>query len=387
MDRIGEHGRRWTVLGGLAAASLSLASCNLGSRPTTYQAGGLETIGADLDGDGDTDLVAFDIDRIEVLVNRGDGTFDVTSEPQYRYIQKGALGDVDEDEIVDLVYLGGVSSPSGPGSFLRRGDGIGGFGVEQVLLPRSEANPQQDISLDDLDGDGSFSAPVVASLPFPQPFHTAEAVVEDLSGDGNPDLVLAGHTLIAEAGVHGSTVAVAFGDGTGRYPEGTIHEANPEHVGSACDTAVADLDADSDLDIAVASYDTPTLGVLLNNGVGGFSAAAELPVLDGAAACPYESWGGVAIADVDGDSHADVVVAPTLETNTGGDAKSHEGHAAVWFGNGAGSFGDPHHLASTGAVRFVGDLNGDTRPEVVLTNRRARTTEVFPNRLNGRPNH
>ena len=69
-------------------------------------------------------------------------------------------------------------------------------------------------------------------------------------------------------------------------------------------SALADLDADGDQDLAVVSTTTDTVSVLLNNGDGTFAPQTAYPTLAG----PF----GIGVGDLDGDGDQDLAV-----TNTG----------------------------------------------------------------------
>ncbi|MGH7731307.1 MAG: FG-GAP repeat domain-containing protein, partial [Candidatus Eiseniibacteriota bacterium] len=115
--------------------------------------------------------------------------------------------------------------------------------------------------------------------------------------------------------------------------------------------AIADVDADGRLDLAVANSGSHTVTVLLGNGDGTFGSRADF----GAGSYPRS----VAIADLNADGQADLAVA-----NSG----SHT--VTVLIGNGDGTFGatsdydtgmDPYSVA-------IADLNADGRPDLAVAN-------------------
>ena len=107
----------------------------------------------DIDGDGDVDLVSNESDRRQVvMVNRGDGQFDVTTRPSLIWAAQAHASDVDGDGLLDLVLsVGFVSTEVDELGFLfvRRGRGDVSFSDPQRL-----ATPHELLAVADLNGDG-----------------------------------------------------------------------------------------------------------------------------------------------------------------------------------------------------------------------------------------
>jgi hypothetical protein len=125
--------------------------------------------------------------------------------------------------------------------------------------------------------------------------------------------------------------------------------------------AVADLNGDSKPDLVVATEcaNSACVGVLLGNGDGTFQTAVT-----------YESGGdseppSVTVADVNGDGKPDLVVA-----NHAG-----AGVVGVLLGNGDGTFQTAVTYGSGGYGAYsvaVADVNGDGKPDLLVTNACAR---------------
>jgi hypothetical protein len=130
--------------------------------------------------------------------------------------------------------------------------------------------------------------------------------------------------------------------------------------------AVIDVNRDGIPDMLVAQCGPSCnglVGVLLGKGDGTFRPAQT-----------YGSGGfepdGLIVADVNGDGNPDVVVANSCAGQSGG-ACSGNGAVAILLGNGDGTF-QPAQVLDTGALYAssvaVADVNGDGKPDLVVTN-------------------
>ena len=125
-------------------------------------------------------------------------------------------------------------------------------------------------------------------------------------------------------------------------------EATSYAAGSApYSVAVADVNGDGHLDLLVADLGGG-VSVLLGNGSGGLTAATSYA----AGSTP----GFVAVADVDGDGHPDLIVA------------DRSGGVDVLLGNGSGGFAAAtSYAAGSNPVSVaVADVNDDGRPDLVV---------------------
>ncbi|HKS75232.1 MAG TPA: VCBS repeat-containing protein [Terriglobales bacterium] len=131
--------------------------------------------------------------------------------------------------------------------------------------------------------------------------------------------------------------------------------------------AVGDFNSDGNADVVVANQEMygaeSSVGILLGNGDGTFQTATSF---DAAGELAYS----VAVADVNGDGHLDVLVADGCASGTGTNC-SPQGVLAVFLGNGDGTF-QPAKTYSTGAsdlyhsIIAVADLNADHKLDVVV---------------------
>ena len=179
----------------------------------------------------------------------------------------------------------------------------------------------------------------------------------DLDGDGHPDIVVA-----AGAG----QIMVLLGDGAGGLqPRGrTAAGSGPVHF------ALADLDEDGDLDVAVANHETEYVTVLLGDGAGGLAEAQGSPLRLDIDPHPHV----VAAADIDLDGHVDLLV----------DDRNREA-VRLLRGRGDGTFEVPGTRIPVGGDPYrglpLGDLNGDGRPDLVTPN--SNEAAVLLNRAEG----
>jgi hypothetical protein len=121
----------------------------------------------------------------------------------------------------------------------------------------------------------------------PGSFPTSD-VLRDVSGDGNPDLIVANW--------FGNSVSVLLGDGAGGFGPKTDFGAGDRPVS----VAVGDLNGDGKPDLAVANYGTPAVSVLLGSGTGSFATKLDFPVGGNPTA--------IAIGDLDVDGKPDLAV-------------------------------------------------------------------------------
>ncbi len=212
---------------------------------------------ADLDADGDPDLVASDVqgdDAIHVFLNDGGFSFTTLIVPLagIEDPSRFAVADLDRDGRLDLVVPGETS------------------GHLMVLRGR---------------GDGRFTASPLRALESSSPVH---ALAADLDLDGQDEIVIA-HLRSADR------IAIVAGDAGGSFGR-ERRVRTGRGIGSL---AVADLDGDQDLDLAAANEDSDQLLLFHNQGDGRFELAATLKTGDRPEA--------VAAGDLNGDAIPDLV--------------------------------------------------------------------------------
>lgn len=314
----------------------------------------------DLNGDGRADIVAANTGsaNVSVLLGQSDGTLAAATQHAVGTTPTSvAIGDLDGDGRADIVA---ANSSSNTISVLR--GAISGFAAQQTYVAGAGA---RDVALGDVDGDGHLDVVTAetgadtvsvllgrpdgtlnARTAFPTGDAPYAVALADLNGDGKLDIVT------ADSGAN--TVSVLTGDGAGAFGA-----AAATAVGTTpYDLAVADLNGDARPDVGTANFGAGTTSILLGRNGGGFDPATNQHV--GA------QQRGLTFADIDGDTKLDLAgttlaFGPTMEYRAGTGAGTFPGtgsNEAIGF-------------VFTGARRpaaiVTADLNGDGRPEVIVS--------------------
>ena len=215
------------------------------------------------------------------------------------------------------------------------------------------------------DGKGGFAT----AVPYATAFGVAAVAVADVNGDGKKDVLIATNCGSGSPITYSGCVGVLLGDGTGNLATAVTYQSGGYSPGAI---AVGDVNGDGKLDVVVAHCGTQTdgtcgagnVGVLVGNGDGSFVSGV---IYDSAGVYPD----GVAISDVNGDGKPDVVVA-----NSSVSVSDPSGNLGVLLGNGDGTlqiavaYGSGGFGASSVAVL---DVNGDSKPDIVVANCSAST--------------
>jgi len=197
-------------------------------------------------------------------------------------------------------------------------------------------------------GKGQFSPAPHSPFAVQVKPHTHGVISADFNADGNLDIATDSWAV--------DSIVVLYGDGAGDFSNATYF-ATGKHPYQRLRTA--DLNADNKPDIVTTNLDDNSVSILLGDGKGGFSSRSF-----NAGNTPF----GVTIGDVNGDGILDLAVinSPTISTKTGVDGLT------ILLGDGAGNFSlcnDAPFKTGLGPTRVaIGDLNGDSINDIVVTN-------------------
>jgi uncharacterized repeat protein (TIGR01451 family) len=308
---------------------------------------------ADLDGDGDQDVVAsvFMENRFVQFVNDGAGNFGAAQSvlenaPYAKFIQPA---DIDGDGDMDLVVAYGLDATY----IWLENNGAGDFASAHTIF--SSTGASWGFALADIDGDGDLD--LVTSTNGALHWHAsngqgtawaanlvgentevADISIGDLNGDGTADL------LVAATGTIG-TVRWCANDGNGGF--GAMQTISTG-TGNGIEVVAADLDNDGDLDAAYITNGPHRLGWIENTG-SGFAPQVEVGSV-------LSTVTGLHVADHDGDGWEDLVV--TVNGN----------HSVRIYPNNAGTFGAPVMVttqANNPRSVVLADIDGDADLDVL----------------------
>jgi len=275
---------------------------------------------ADLNSDGNLDLIVPDVSNwaVAVLYGNGNGTFQNAVDfpaavPNVTAPTGVAVGDFNKDGKPDIA----VASATGCCPL------AGGI---SVLLNS---------------GNGTFQSPVLYSNS--SGVDNGLVAVADLNADGKLDVV--------ESSEGGSNLAVFLGNG-----DGTFQTAKSSYVPWASAVAIGNLTSDKKPDLVASSYVDGTVWVLVNKGSGNFQLSGVYSA--DSTALALVTGMAIALADFNGDTKLDFVAG-----NPAGQ------FVTIGLGNGDGTFRDsPHYNQSVGMWAYgiaVADFNRDGNSDIV----------------------
>jgi hypothetical protein len=293
---------------------------------TTPQFGIAHTLGvADLDGDGDGDVLRAGLANMVTFENQGDGSLLATSSLPAMASGKVEFEDLDQDGLTDALLagnVGDVATQFGIQVVKNVHGALSSSSVSNATSPSTIANGV-DFTTGDFDGDGDVDAFVVAQL---------------VAGGAVPAGGTTLRALVNQGGVLGIPAGTA--------PTWPALDDSLEHVRGA------DVDNDGDLDLVVGNRQFTgfknDVVLLIGDGQGGFAQGPVLPLdvsyLDRS----------LHVLDVDDDGFVDVLgnddIVPT----------------AVLYGIGGGAFAPASVMGLPGLSRDMrfADFDGDGRMDV-----------------------
>jgi subtilase family protein/fervidolysin-like protein/VCBS repeat protein/FG-GAP repeat protein len=353
---------------------------------------------ADVNGDGKLDLVAGLLGNgstgpLATFLGDGTGKFGApllthATFPIGSYATTTlVLKDLNGDGLPDVVLVDSGGVIFGAHSYLNVGDGT--FKHADYFFEGDGPGTVASVAVADLDGDGcadavtAGAAGIVAVFKgtcdggfegFPNVFSVGageapvSVVLADMNGDGKLDVITGGGFFGVGAGFGeeaSNLVTVLLGDGTGKFSPGKVYRTEPSLFG----LAVTDLNGDGKPEVIVASQDTDTALVLLNDGQGnldgptggyvGYITAGQ----SGATNAPYSNF---LVEDLNGDGKPDLAFVEVEQSF------STPWEFAVMLNDGTGHFGAPKRtpmedFGTPPAGYVLGDFRNTGRPDLVVS--------------------
>ena len=242
-------------------------------------------LAGDFNGDGKPDLMIMDDygAGFQVLLGKGDGTFQTPVNTAVSNTTLFSLGDVNGDGKTDLVAAYGNGPNTSLGVYLSNGDGTFTLGAVYTVLYFDNfalADVDGDRKLDLVitsfatplqvflgNGNGTFKIPISG----PTSYAGGGVVVQDFNGDGKPDIAVG-----TDAGI---ALLAGNGDGTFQTPvysacgSTTCSGSGTANLGYSGRMVAGDFNGDGKLDLATyPPFDSTLSGavVILGNGDGTF---------------------------------------------------------------------------------------------------------------------
>ena len=311
---------------------------------------------ADVDNDGDLDMVSPDFGgaSVSIRLNNGSGVFSNGSNPGVGSQPRSAnLADIDGDGDLDLLTAN-YNAASASVRF-NNGSGIFSGGADLAV-----GNQPQSVTTADIDGDGDLDMLVAngASNNVSVRFNNGSGVfgggstvpvgafpfnvtTGDIDNDGDLDM------LTANWSSSSNVVSVRLNDGRGNFSNGpdVVVGISPRWI------SLADLDNDGDLDLVSANYGSSSASVRLNNGSGLFGGGTNLAAGNGPSS--------IVAADIDGDGDLDLLMSDFYSNDI-----------RLWLNNGSGTFSSGTTIISGANPNGIAtaDIDGDGDLDLLAAN-------------------
>jgi formylglycine-generating enzyme required for sulfatase activity len=304
------------------------------------------TIG-DIDGDGKPDLIIANQDNASVSVFRNTST----------------SGSINSSSFTSKIDFPTGSTPTG----VAIGD-LDGDGKPDLVITNEGDNT---ISvLKNISTSGSITAnSFAAKVSFTTGNNPRSVAINDIDGDGKPDLIVGNLSsnyisVFRNTSSSGSITTSSFASKVD-FTTGS----NPGRV------AISDVDGDGKPDVVVGDFYSNTVSIFRNTSDSGSITASSLaPKVDFMIDTP--PYNNITLGDVDGDGKPDLVVTNYTNssvsvfrnTSTAGSITASSFASRVDFTTGT----NPWSAA-------IGDINGDGKPELIVTSAYSGTVSVFRN--------
>lgn len=315
----------------------------------------------DFDGDGFPDLAAVNNagSSLATFHNNGDATFaSAVLYPTSQFPITIQITDINGDTKPDLISSNGIHLNLGNGTFANETSQLVGVAARAAdfnsdgKLDLVNSLPGQ-FSVEVLLGDSAGAFPNRTAYPVASTF-TNGLLVGDINGDGNRDVVVA---VTGNSSNPRRAVSVALGTGSGTL--GTYQETELGVTSDPIGLALGDLDGDGHVDLVSAS--AYTLVTTRGRGDGTFDTPKHY-MLAGTTRYP-----SVEVADINNDGKPDVAVTQAFTKSVG-----------VFLNRGDGSLANGTFYPVEDAM-FVTtfDLDKNGRLDLLVSNRQAGTVSVL----------
>lgn len=279
---------------------------------------------ADLDGDGDVDILFAD-----------GGDYDMPGGPVVNQVWINDGSAVFEDRSADV--LGGT------GDLARAIEvrDLSGDGVVDIFIGTTYQTQSRLL----LGGGGLAFEEVTATHLPAVPLSVGDVEAGDVDSDGDLDLILADWGAGSPMANEGGRVQLWLNDGTGRFTDATAQQMPDVAVRFSWELEFVDADNDYDLDVVVSCKQCSGSFFFVNDGSGSFEDASDrMP--------QYGNNYDFEVIDLDGDGFQDLIT-----INDGQNLAEH-----VFRGDGSGGFVD----ATADLWPDEANLGGDDNMIVVL---------------------
>ncbi len=296
----------------------------------------------DIDGDGKSDLV---------VANNGGNTISV-----HRNVSTSGSITTSSFSPPINIMVGTTARSVTLGDI----DGDGKLDIAVAVIGENKISVIRNISTSGTIVGASFEPPI----DFPVTDTPVYVAIDDIDGDGKPELLVANYnsntlTVMTNTGTPGSITSGNFGTSVD-IPVGT----NPYHI------ATRDIDGDAKSDIVVSNYNNGNITILRNTASpGSITSGSFIPQNLTTSANPT----GVTITDFDGNGTLDIGVA----VFNGAGISVFKGKSTP------GSINFDPAVDFTAGVNAIavatGDINGDGKPDIAVSNIGSSTVSVFEN--------
>ncbi|CAF0742600.1 unnamed protein product [Adineta steineri] len=269
---------------------------------------------ADLNNDGLLDIVVPNsgINKIGVFLRQANNTFAdqmTFSTGDYSMPHSLAIADINNDQRQDII--------------------VANFGTNNVGVFLGRPN-------------GTFGSQTTFSTGSSRP---RWVIIADFNNDTQPDIAVVNHGS--------NNIGILLGDGKGNFANQITFSTGFDSIPYSI--AIADLNNDGKLDIAVANYGTNNVGVLLNYGNGTF--ATQVTFKTGINSHPSS----IAINDLNTDNHMDIVVVCSGTNNIA---------ILLGLGNGTFTITKKYSTGNNSSPRsiVIGDFDNDNILDIAAVN-------------------